>query len=202
MESDGDRARCRGVRRGATGLIGPVRGPAGLRRGPTPRGVAGRRPDREPAARGAGPGCRALDPGRAPRARRLRQLRSGYARPGPGRAERRVRYALDRVLRSLPPDGARGSGIGARPERAKLMRYVVLVAGKRFAVDLGPEGASVDGRPVEVTLRHADETPVRGLIVGTEACRVVGERGARGRWKVGLHGRSHDLEVVDERTMA
>jgi pyruvate carboxylase subunit B len=30
----------------------------------------------------------------------------------------------------------------------------------------------------------------------------VGERAARGRWKVGLHGRSHDVEVVDERTMA
>ena len=31
---------------------------------------------------------------------------------------------------------------------------------------------------------------------------VVGERAARGRWKVSLHGRSHDVEVVDERTMA
>ena len=82
------------------------------------------------------------------------------------------------------------------------MRYIVTVAGKRFEVDLGPEGASLDGRSVDVTLRQADGTPVRGLILGAEAYRVVGERAARGRWKVGLNGRTHDVEVVDERTMA
>jgi biotin carboxyl carrier protein len=82
------------------------------------------------------------------------------------------------------------------------MRYIVTVAGKCFDVELGAEGASVDGKPVDVTLLHTDGTPVRGLILGAEAYRVIGERAARGRWKVGLHGRSHDVEVVDERTMA
>ena len=82
------------------------------------------------------------------------------------------------------------------------MRYIVTVAGERFEVDLGPDGARVDGKPVEATLRNADGTPVRGLIVGAEAYRVVGERAGRGRWKIGMHGRSHEVDVVDERTMA
>ena len=82
------------------------------------------------------------------------------------------------------------------------MRYHVLVGGKRFEVELGPDGARIDGRPVDVTLGHADGTPVRGLLVAAESYRVVGERAARGRWKLGLHGRTHAIEVVDERTMA
>jgi len=82
------------------------------------------------------------------------------------------------------------------------MRYHVLVGDERFEVELGPEGATIDGRPVEVALGHAHGTPVRGLQVGAETYRVVGERSARGRWKLGLHGRTHEIEVVDERTMA
>ncbi|MGE0159243.1 MAG: biotin/lipoyl-containing protein [Gemmatimonadales bacterium] len=82
------------------------------------------------------------------------------------------------------------------------MKYFVLVAGKRVEVELGPEGARVDGRPLDVTLRRADGSPVRGLVVGQETYRVVGERAAKGRWKVAMHGRSHEVEVVDERTMA
>jgi len=82
------------------------------------------------------------------------------------------------------------------------MRYYVLVGEKRVEVELSPDGARVNGRPVDATLGHADGTPVRGLVVGAEAHRVVGERTARGRWKVGIHGRTHAIEVVDERTMA
>jgi pyruvate carboxylase subunit B len=82
------------------------------------------------------------------------------------------------------------------------MRYYVLLGGRRYEVDLAPDGTRIDGRPVDVTLGHADGTPVRGLVVASEAYRVVGERGARGRWRVHLHGRTHELEVVDERTMA
>jgi pyruvate carboxylase subunit B len=82
------------------------------------------------------------------------------------------------------------------------MRYFVLVEGRRIEVELGPDGATVDGRSVEVTLRHAHGTPVRGLVVGAQVYRLVGERASRGRWKVALHGRLHEIEVVDERTMA
>ena len=82
------------------------------------------------------------------------------------------------------------------------MRYHVLVGERRFEVELGPEGATIDGRPVDVALGQTDGTPVRGLLIATETHRLVGERAARGRWKLGLRGRSHDVEVVDERTMA
>ena len=82
------------------------------------------------------------------------------------------------------------------------MRYIVTVAGKRFEVELEADGASVDGRPLEVTLGHAERSPVRGVVVGAEAYRIVGERTGRDRWKIGLHGRSHDVEVIDERAMA
>jgi pyruvate carboxylase subunit B len=82
------------------------------------------------------------------------------------------------------------------------MRYHVLVGGRRFEVELGPDGAHVNGKAVDVSLGNAGGTPVRALAVGAEAHRVVGERAARGRWKVRMHGRTHDVEVVDERTMA
>jgi pyruvate carboxylase subunit B len=82
------------------------------------------------------------------------------------------------------------------------MRYYVRIGDERFEVELGPDGARIDGRPVDAALGHAHGTPVRGLSIGAESYRLVGERAGRGRWKIGLRGRTHEVEVVDERTQA
>ena len=80
------------------------------------------------------------------------------------------------------------------------MRYWVTIGGRVFEVELGPEGARVDGRTVEASLEHADGSPVRGLIVGGRSHRVVAERSGRGRWRLGLRGSVVHADVVDERT--
>jgi biotin carboxyl carrier protein len=82
------------------------------------------------------------------------------------------------------------------------VRYHVTIGGRRFEVELGVDGVTVDGRPAEVSLAHADGTPVRGLRVGAETYRLVADRRASGRWKVHLRGRALDVDVVDERTQA
>ena len=82
------------------------------------------------------------------------------------------------------------------------MRYHVRIGERRLEVELGPEGARLDGRPAEVALGHTDGTPVRGLVLGAESYRLVGERGARGVWRVGLRGRTYEVEIIDERTKA
>jgi len=45
------------------------------------------------------------------------------------------------------------------------MRYYVTIGERVLVVELGPEGARVDGRPMAASLEHADGSPVRGLIV-------------------------------------
>jgi pyruvate carboxylase subunit B len=82
------------------------------------------------------------------------------------------------------------------------MRYTVSVGERTLEVELGAEGALVDGRPVDAALAHAAGTPVRGLRVGAETYRLVAERGPGGRWRLHLRGRTLDVDVVDERTKA
>jgi pyruvate carboxylase subunit B len=82
------------------------------------------------------------------------------------------------------------------------MRYFVTVGERRFEVELGAERVLVDGRAVDVTLSGADGTPVRGLRIDAETYRLVAERGARGRWRLQVRGRSVEADVVDERTKA
>jgi biotin carboxyl carrier protein len=82
------------------------------------------------------------------------------------------------------------------------MRYHVTIGARVFEVELGPDGARVDGRPVEVSLEHADGSPMHGLIVDGRSHRVVAERNGRGRWRLGLRGSTVHAEVVDERTRA
>jgi biotin carboxyl carrier protein len=82
------------------------------------------------------------------------------------------------------------------------MRYLVTIAERVFEVDLGPEGARVDGRPVMVSLEHAAGSPVRGLILDDRTYRVVADRNRQGGWKLHLRGGVVEADVVDERTQA
>jgi len=82
------------------------------------------------------------------------------------------------------------------------MRYHVTIGGRAFEVEIVSDGARVDGRPVAVSLAHSDGTPVRSLLAGDRAHRVVAERTAPGRWRLGLRGSQVEAEVLDERTRA
>ena len=83
------------------------------------------------------------------------------------------------------------------------MRYIVTVNGERLTVELGPDGASVNGRAVSVQMAEVAATPLRILTVGEEVHRVVvRERRGRGHYELWHDGFRYDVEALDERTAA
>ena len=80
------------------------------------------------------------------------------------------------------------------------MRYHVSIGERVLLVELGQDGARVDGEPVTASLAQADGSPVRGLLVDVRSYRIVPVRQQRGRWKLALRGSSVSADVVDERT--
>ncbi|HSH74238.1 MAG TPA: biotin/lipoyl-containing protein [Longimicrobiales bacterium] len=82
------------------------------------------------------------------------------------------------------------------------MRYEVTIGERVFEVELGADGAFVDGRAVEASLEHAHGSPVRGLVVGRRTFRMLATRDRRGRWRVHLARGVVEAEVLDERTRA
>jgi len=82
------------------------------------------------------------------------------------------------------------------------MRYYVTVGGRTFDVELGPDGANVDGTPVSAHLAHVEGTHLRSLLVGGASYRILATLDGDGRWQLHLRGRRFDVEAVDERTHA
>ncbi|HKJ02639.1 MAG TPA: biotin/lipoyl-containing protein [Longimicrobiales bacterium] len=82
------------------------------------------------------------------------------------------------------------------------MRYFVTVDGRSFEVDLGPEGARVDGVAVEADLEHVEGTALRSLILDGRSHRILARRNDEGAWDLHLRGRRYRAEAVDERTRA
>jgi len=82
------------------------------------------------------------------------------------------------------------------------MRYFVTVGGRPHEVELGPEGASVDGTPVQADLEHVEGTDVRSLILDGRSHRILARRGEGGTWDLQVGGRRYRVEAVDERTRA
>lgn len=80
------------------------------------------------------------------------------------------------------------------------MRYFVTVDGRPYAVDLGPEGAFVDGVQVEADLGHVEGTALRSLILDGRSHRILAKRGDDGAWDLHLRGRRYRADAVDERT--
>lgn len=80
------------------------------------------------------------------------------------------------------------------------MRYYVTVAGHAVEVELGAEGARVDGVPHAVELETVPDSPVRSLLLDGASHRVVARRLEGGGWEVQVRGRRFTAEVMDERT--
>lgn len=83
------------------------------------------------------------------------------------------------------------------------MKYIVEVDGVRHEVEFGPDGAMLDGVPVDVTLTDVPGSPVRHLRIGRDVHRIFTRRdGARGRYGVLHRGHRFIAEALDERTRA
>ena len=83
------------------------------------------------------------------------------------------------------------------------VRYHVTIGGRKLLVEVTPEGVVVDGEHVDAELASVPGTAQRHLLLGGRSYPLSGERGeARGSWAVRHAGRSHAVEVVDERTQA
>jgi pyruvate carboxylase subunit B len=78
--------------------------------------------------------------------------------------------------------------------------YHVSIGGRTYVVELGPDGARVDGAPVSVDLGHLPDSPVRSLIVDGTSHRLAARRAGSERWEIHLRGRRVRADVVDERT--
>jgi pyruvate carboxylase subunit B len=81
-------------------------------------------------------------------------------------------------------------------------RYHVTVAGRTLEVEIGPDGTTVDGRPVDAEMEAVSDSPVRSLLLDHRSHRLVAHARGKGRWELHLHGRRVDADVVDQRTRA
>jgi biotin carboxyl carrier protein len=80
------------------------------------------------------------------------------------------------------------------------MIYHVTVGERVHVVELAPDGATVDGRAVEIDFARLGAGPVRSLVVDGKSYRVVARRAGTETWDVHLRGRRIRADVVDERT--
>ena len=82
------------------------------------------------------------------------------------------------------------------------MRYFVEIGERTFDVDLGPEGARLDGELVDADLANVEDSDVRHLLLNGASHRFVARREPDGTWDVHLRGRRVLAKAVDERTHA
>jgi acetyl/propionyl-CoA carboxylase alpha subunit len=83
------------------------------------------------------------------------------------------------------------------------MRYFVTIGDRTVEVDLAGHTPIVDGVPVDAQFAHLPGTPVRSLIVDGRSHALTAQPGdRRGRWILGLDGRSYQADAIDERTRA
>jgi len=80
------------------------------------------------------------------------------------------------------------------------MRYYVDVAGRTFEVELGPEGVTLDGEPLDTDLAQVAGTGLRSLVLNGESYRLLAQRNGGGLWDLHLRGHRYRAEAVDERT--
>ena len=82
------------------------------------------------------------------------------------------------------------------------MCYFVTIDGREFEVKIGLDGVCVDGQELQVSLESSGATTARSLLVGSQAHKILADRGANGEWSLHLDGLLLKAEVVDGRTRA
>ena len=82
------------------------------------------------------------------------------------------------------------------------MKYFVTIGARTIEVDLGPHGATVDGRAVNAELRELPGTRMRHLLVDGHSHTLVATAVEAGVWDLHVQGARHRVDVVDERTRA
>ncbi len=82
------------------------------------------------------------------------------------------------------------------------MIYHVTIGDTTRVVELGPDGVTVDGSPVDVDFERLEGGPIRSLVIDGQSHRLSASRGGSERWDLYLRGRRLAASVVDERTRA
>lgn len=82
------------------------------------------------------------------------------------------------------------------------MRYFVTIGDRTLAVELGPDGVTVDGTREPVDFSEMDGTDVHSLLLGGRSHRVLARREEAQDWSLYLSGRHLRARVIDERTRA
>jgi pyruvate carboxylase subunit B len=83
------------------------------------------------------------------------------------------------------------------------MKYYVEIGDRTYEVDIGPEGVSVDGRPVEADLQPNHGSHLWHLVLdGRSHTLRVRRRDGRGDWELEIDGRRHRALALDERSRA
>lgn len=80
------------------------------------------------------------------------------------------------------------------------MIYHVTLSGRTFQVEVGPEGVSVDGDPVDTDLSRLEGGPTWSLALDGASHRFTARRVGKETWDLHLRGRRLRADVVDERT--
>ena len=82
------------------------------------------------------------------------------------------------------------------------MCYFVTIDGREFEVKIGLDGVCVDGQELQVSLESSGATTAHSLLVGSQAHKILADRGANGEWSLHLDGLLLKAEVIDGRTRA
>jgi pyruvate carboxylase subunit B len=83
------------------------------------------------------------------------------------------------------------------------MRYLVEIEGRRYEVDVGPDGIRLDGSPVKADLQPSHGSPLWHLVLdGRSYTFSARRRNGRGEWELEVAGRRHRVLALDERRRA
>lgn len=83
------------------------------------------------------------------------------------------------------------------------MKYYVEIEGQTYEVDLGPDGAQLQGKPVQVDLRADHGSQLWHLVLdGRSHTLSARRRDGHGSWEIEHEGRRHQVLALDERSRA
>jgi pyruvate carboxylase subunit B len=83
------------------------------------------------------------------------------------------------------------------------MKYYVEIGDRTYEVDIGPQGVSVDGLPVEADLQANHSSHLWHLVLDGRSHTLQARRGdGRGDWELEIGGRRHRALALDERSRA